>query len=133
VNPVTLAFVLGLLVAVWWLVRIRQKAAKEDARSKHRAPSANTQFHAVSIKITGPGCNAAREMSGRRFLANAAPKLPLPGCDILECKCRFIHHKDRRAGKERRSPFKPGGIGGGTGAYDSEQRGGEDRRRDEEY
>jgi hypothetical protein len=37
-------------------------------------------------------------MSGKRFLSGAAPKIPLPGCDVLDCKCRFIHHKDRREG-----------------------------------
>jgi hypothetical protein len=55
--------------------------------------------------------------------------LPLPDCDALECRCRFIHHKDRRAGRDRRSPFGPGGIGGHTGRYEQEQRKGTDRRK----
>jgi hypothetical protein len=72
---------------------------------------------------------AAREIDGRRFLATAAPRLPLPDCNALECNCRFIHHEDRRSGKERRSPFGPGGFGGGTGSFKTEQRQGGDRRK----
>lgn len=67
-------------------------------------------------------------MEGRRFLSTAAPKLPLPACDVLECNCRFIHHKDRRTGVERRSPFAPGGVGGISGKFEQEQRKGGDRR-----
>ena len=68
------------------------------------------------------------DMSGRRFLATAAPKLPLPECNVLDCNCRFAHHEDRRTHKDRRSPFGPGGSGGATGSFSSEQRDGVDRR-----
>jgi hypothetical protein len=120
--------VLALLIAVWWLMRKRRESAGENAATTIRRPAANAEFHAVSIKFSGRTCAAAREMTGRRFLATAAPKLPLNDCDVLECKCQFLHHKDRRANKDRRSPFGPSGLGGGTGAYDSEQRDGTDRR-----
>ncbi len=83
----------------------------------------------MSIKVTGTACEAAREMTGRRFLSAAAPKLPLPDCDVLDCNCRFVHHKDRRSGKDRRSPFSPAGFGGGTGKFQQDQRGGKDRRK----
>ncbi len=120
--------VLALLIAVWWFMRKRRESAGQNAATTIRRPAANTEFHAVSIKFSGRACAAAREMTGRRFLATAAPKLPLQDCDVLECNCRFLHHKDRRANKDRRSPFGPSGLGGGTGAYDSEQRDGTDRR-----
>ena len=128
-NPITMLLILALLAAVWWLVRKRREAAAEDAQADVRRPAANAQFHAVSIRFSGRACDAAKEMTGRRFLATAAPNLPLPGCDVLDCGCRFTHHKDRRAGRDRRSPFGAGGVGGGTGAYDSEQRQGNDRRQ----
>jgi hypothetical protein len=47
-------------------------------------------------------------MSGKRFLSGAAPRIPLPECDVLECKCRFVHHEDRREGDDRRNPFDQG-------------------------
>jgi len=95
------------------------------------AGATGSEFHAVSLKVTGTACDAAKAMTGRRFLAAAAPKLPLPDCDVLECSCRFVHHKDRRAGKDRRSPFSPAGCGGGTGRFKRDQREGKDRREDE--
>ena len=57
-------------------------------------------------KFTGNACTAAREMEGRRFLSSAAPRLPLPDCDVLDCGCKFAHHPDRRAKQDRRSPFR---------------------------
>ena len=129
-NPLTLFMIVALLVAIWWLVRKRrEKVSVEPRITQHRPGSSNTQFHAVSIKYSGKTCQAAMDMSGRRFLATAAPKLPLPECDVLECNCRFAHHEDRRTHKDRRSPFGPGGTSGATGSFSSEQRDGSDRRK----
>jgi hypothetical protein len=130
-NPFTMFLILAFLVAIWWLLKKRKEAAVEAPTSSVAQPtSGDSQFHAVSIKTSGPACKAAQEMSGRRFLATAAPRLPLPECDVLECNCRFSHHDDRRLNKDRRSPFTPGGIAGSTGSYSSEQRDGSDRRKD---
>ncbi len=128
-NPFTMILILGLLVAVWWMVRKRREGSSEVSSPKLRSKSSNSQFHAVSIKYSGRACEAAKNMTGRRFLATAAPKLPLPECDILECSCRFAHHEDRRTQKDRRSPFGPGGTTGSTGTFNAEQRAGSDRRR----
>ena len=68
-------------------------------------------------------------MTDKRYLSGAAPKLPLPNCTNLECKCRFVHHKDRREGEDRRNPFGQS-IASTTGTYKKEQRQGEDRRSD---
>ncbi len=127
-NPFTMILILGLLVAVWWLVRKRREGSQESSTTQLRPRTANTQFHAVSIKYENRACKAAQEMSGRRFLATAAPKLPLANCDILECTCRFVHHEDRRSHRDRRSPFGPGGTAGSTGSFNREQRDGSDRR-----
>lgn len=127
-NPLTIVLILLLLAASWWLLRQRRANSAEDAKPNVRGTSANTRFHAVSIKIGSRGCKAAKDMVGRRFLATAAPKLPLPGCDILDCNCKFAHHQDRRSRKDRRSPFPPSGLGGGTGSFETEQRA-KDRRK----
>lgn len=127
-NPFTMILILGLLVAIWWLIRKRREGSADVSRTQLQQKKASTQFHAVSITYAGRACDAAKNMSGRRFLASAAPKLPLPECDILECGCRFSHHEDRRSQKDRRSPFGPGGTSGATGSFDAEQRGGADRR-----
>ena len=123
-----LTLLLILLIAIWVLIRIRKSSGTDQTKTTVRAHKGNAVYHAVSIKLSGHVCKAAEEMRGRRFLSTAAPKLPLPGCDVLDCNCRFTHHKDRRAGKDRRSPFARGGFAGGTGKFKTEQRKREDRR-----
>lgn len=124
--------ILVLLAAVLLLLRMRKRAG-EAAKQVTTRPRRrkNTTYHAVSIRFESSACAAAKDMSGRRFLATAAPRLPLPGCDVLGCKCRFAHHDDRRTGKDRRNPFGPSGRLGATGQFEQEQRTGSDRRNSE--
>ena len=129
--------IIAIAILVALLIFVRKRSAADAARSvRPTRPAAGlsdtgTKFHAVSIRY-GPGaCEAARAMEGRRFLSNAAPKLPLPDCDASECRCRFKHHKDRRSGRERRNIWGQGLGGGATGQYPQEQRDGRDRRREE--
>ena len=128
-SIVAIALLIGLFVYT------RRRSSRENVRPDVRkspgtAPS--TKFHAVSIKYAPSACNAARDMEGRRFLSSAAPRIPLPECDAVECKCRFVHHKDRRAGKERRNPWGQGFGSSGTGNYREEQRMSGDRRKSDD-
>ena len=124
----TLAVILLLLLSIWWLMR-KRRASQDDAHTPvFRPRKKQTAYHAVSIKFRENACDAAKAMAGRRFLATAAPTLPLRDCDSLDCKCHFAHHDDRRSGQDRRSPFSPGQTIAGTGSYDVEKRKGEDRR-----
>ena len=124
----TLAVVLLLLLAIWWLLR-KRRAGQDEARNPTPRRSKKSAYHAVSIRFQPDACDAAKAMAGRRFLATAPPKLPLPECSVMKCRCRFAHHEDRRSGKDRRSPFAPTQTLTGTGAYQREQRAGGDRRR----
>lgn len=129
-NVPVMALLLILLLLVWLFIRRRQAAKSGVPKPVSHSSSSKTAYHAVSIKFSGNACNAARELEGRRFLSSAAPKMPLAECDVLECSCRFVHHDDRRAHKDRRSPFGPSGFGSATGSYKQEQRNGRDRRRE---
>ena len=84
-----------LLLIVWLFYRHRSKS-EEKQQPTSLKDTGNTAYHAVSIKLDGNACEAAKAMEGRRFLATAAPRLPLPECNGLECRCHFIHHQDRR-------------------------------------
>lgn len=135
-NLTVLALLAVALLAIWLSIRLRRGSRDNEPAPPPAAETTGSQFHAVSLKVGGTACDAAKAMTGRRFLSAAAPRLPLPNCDVLECNCRFVHHKDRRSGKDRRSPFSPAGYGSGTGRYESEQREGKERRRtksDEDY
>lgn len=120
--------ILAIVFLVWRSKRSTpQKSTPPGARPVKATPV--SEFHAVSIKYAASACLAAKRLEGKRYLSSAAPKIPLPDCDVLECKCRFVHHADRREGDERRNPYRAG-IAGETGKHEQEQRQGADRRKD---
>lgn len=121
----------GLLILALVLFFVRRKTQAPDKRPAAKKPAtagATEAFHAVSIKYASSACSAAKSLEGKRFLSTAAPRIPLPDCDVLECKCRFVHHKDRRQSEDRRNPYVPS-MGGGTGQHRQEQRQQPDRRK----
>jgi hypothetical protein len=118
-----------VLTITWLVVRIRRNKAAEKAESMPKF-SHTGQYHSVAIKYAEKACDAAKAMTGRRFLATAAPRLPLPECDYSKCTCTFAHYGDRRSGKERRSPFSAGSASGATGKHGAERRVRNDRRKE---
>lgn len=72
-------------------------------RSRPPAARRDTTYHAVSIVPGEDACEAARRFAGQRLLSRQAPPLPLPACDAAQCRCRFRHYQDRRAGPRRRN------------------------------
>ena len=119
-----------VLLVAWFFLHRRNRTAPSQ-ESERIDESGGTAYHAVSIKFDANACEAAKAMSGRRFLSSAAPRLPLPECNVLDCRCRFAHHEDRRSGKDRRSPFAAAGFRGGSGSFDRERRQSAGRRRDD--
>lgn len=95
-----------------------------------RKPEPDSKYHAVSLEFSGNACEAATAMKGKRILSSTAPRIPLPECAAAECKCRFIHHNDRRQASDRRSPYRQS-ITGDTGEYRKERRHRGDRRNDD--
>lgn len=125
----TLLSILLVLTVIWLVVRIRRNKAEVLAEQQPRVVDPKGAFHAVSLKYSENACTEAKQMTGRRFLASAAPRLPLPGCDVLECSCKFVHHNDRRNATNRRSPFGSAGASAGTGSFERERRELKDRRK----
>lgn len=131
-RTVLLLLVLGLLIAWYFYRQGLDKPGDRQDRRVSRVLKGGSRYHAVSIKPGAYACAAANDIAGQRFLASEAPALPLPECDAAECECHFTHHKDRRAGKDRRSPFTSGGFAAATGTFAGERRRGQDRRNDSE-
>ena len=122
----------GILILVLIFLLVLRKESEPKPRSSAARPAkltATTEFHAVSIKFASSACSAAKSLEGKRFLSSAAPRIPLPECDVLECKCRFVHYADRREADDRRNPYRAG-ISGDTGKYPEEQRKNPERRKD---
>ncbi|HRQ58158.1 MAG TPA: hypothetical protein PLN31_12125 [Azoarcus taiwanensis] len=78
-------------------------ALNSRVRERRISPAKRTfsPFHAVAIRPRGVGCEMAKALSGRRFLADEAPRLPLDHCDREDCRCMYVHFDDRRRGERR--------------------------------
>lgn len=125
--------IIAVIVLVAAYVLIRKRGARASVRPDQlnkKVAASDTKFHAVSLQFASNACDAAQNMKGRRFLSSAAPRIPLPDCDATECRCKFVHHKDRRSREDRRSPFGKGFGGGETGEHRIEQRQSGERRND---
>lgn len=61
-----------------------------------------TPFRAVSVRAGYISCEAAKQFGSKRFLADKAPRLPLPECNCETCNCSYVHYPDRRRGFDRR-------------------------------
>lgn len=109
--PIAILVVIAVAAAGFWLARRRRPAPdrrpvrgqKSVPGRKGEAPAqpSATGFGAVEIQMRHAACDAARALSGRRYLANEAPALPLPGCTAAQCKCSFVKLSDRRTEDRR--------------------------------
>ena len=57
------------------------------------------QRKTVSLKVPekSSACEFARVIAGRTFEPDAAPRLPLAGCGVIQCRCRYELFTDRRS------------------------------------
>ena len=126
---ISLLVVVALLGLLLFLRLTSKKNQERPPTTRLHTDQPEQTFHAVSIVYAQNSCQAAKDFEGRRFLSSAAPKLPLAECDVMECKCRFAHHQDRRKGSDRRNPYVNQFVGSETGAHKTEQRKIKERRR----
>ena len=125
-----LIVVLVFFAAVAWLIsRIRQGKVNVRDVSKPATLQSTSKYHAVSVKYSSDACDAAKAMTGIRILSSTSPRLPLPECDAAQCDCGFMHHKDRRSGEDRRSPFGSRSYMALAGNTQTDRRLVKDRRR----
>ncbi|MCR8923057.1 hypothetical protein NO559_09760 [Dasania sp. GY-MA-18] len=107
--------VLSVFVAVALLVTLNNKknvrapVTKNLQSHKHKTASPAEKakanpYHAISICCEQHACAAAVANQDKRYLAGEVPSLPLPGCAMMRCACRYQHHDDRRE-EDRRLSF----------------------------
>ncbi len=88
-------------------VAARTMKAKSAPTTTRVADSVHTGnapgIHAQVLHVPNPdrACEAARHYIGRTLDAATSPSLPLPGCGVVECRCRYERIANRR-GEERR-------------------------------
>lgn len=124
----SISIVVLLLVAVGIYRWRRPQSSDPTAASPDINLDGSGRFHAVSIRIGSNACEQARALHGTRVLVADAPNLPLQSCDVDDCRCRLVHHGDRRDGDDRRTPFQRG-FGGSAPRRQDDRRNQPDRRR----
>jgi hypothetical protein len=60
-------------------------------------------WHAVSIVRGRQSCAAIARITGKKWLSAEAPQIPIAGCTLKRCECRYRHHADRRSTDRRES------------------------------
>ncbi len=118
-----------LIVLVLWFKRNHAPSDKQPSPRRSGRASPDARFHAVSIEFASTACDAAKAMENQRFLSNAAPRIPLPECNVSECECRFVHYEDRR-GEDNRKKSDSQSLSDNTGEDENERRQRGDRRND---
>jgi len=77
--------------------RAKELLRQSEPETKAAAPrKAVSPYHAVAVVPGRHACAAANAIRDRRFLSREAPALPLTGCSVADCSCRYEHHDDRR-------------------------------------
>ena len=126
----TKLLILIVTLLVGWLYLRRRKDQAAATTVDRRQKSGSTAYHSVSINYGPMVCTAARELEGKRYLASAAPRFPLPDCDVTKCECRFDHYRDRRENQDRRSVFQSARQSAATGELHVERRNPKERREE---
>jgi hypothetical protein len=89
--------------------RQRSVARPSDIPVRTEAKGVETQM--LRVPDLNRACEAARHYVGRTLDAATAPKLPLPGCGVVECRCRYervvnLRRKERREASDRRDEIR---------------------------
>ena len=100
-NLVIIALIL-VACCFWCASEISLARLKKALDENADAPLFQPQFKCVVISICAHPCKKARDYQSKPILANAAPSLPLQGCNAITCKCSFLRYDDRRMGTDRR-------------------------------
>lgn len=88
-----------------WILRQKIGAQVRNAGRPIEHSRIGNPYHAVSIERGSKACAAARQMESKRYLSSEAPMLPVRGCTMTTCKCRYVHYNDRRSPRDRRVNF----------------------------
>lgn len=80
-----------------------KRRARNDEHVEPPAAAAEPPKHLAVEVIFNPGkcCAAVKAIAGQRLLVDRAPPLPLAGCDLGGCQCRYQRYDDRRTDLRR--------------------------------
>lgn len=103
---IALISLIGIVVAMQRLLGRSQTPNGSPSNARGARNSSRVKaYPAVGIRYNLLACRAVQKYYDQRFLARDAPTLPVPGCTVRPCPCRYVHYSDRRAGEERRAQY----------------------------
>jgi len=81
-----------------------QLASKKSSKASNAKPRPTHRCVVIEPGLTP--CKAIQAYAGQKILMDKAPTLPVQGCDVKRCECRFLRYDDRRMGPRRYSKMK---------------------------
>ena len=89
----------------------RPRSAARPSSTPIRTEAKGVETQMLRVPDLNRACEAARHYVGRTLDAATAPKLPLPGCGVVECRCRYervvnLRRKERREAIDRRDEIR---------------------------
>ena len=104
---IIIAIMLVCAATTYWLLKpaARIKGVRRVPAKGRGCDQQHSPYRAASITYGGCACASVKSLGNKRFLASKAPQVPLANCDSGKCQCRYIRHKDRRAGEDRRAAY----------------------------
>mgnify|MGYP000571269059 CR=1 FL=1 len=103
-DNLLILFLVIVLFSTWfWLY----KKTNKTLVSKQHEPSEvkiKSKYHGITIHQTSNACLSVKNIQGKRYLADEAPRLPIVGCSTMKCRCKYEDLDDRRSGEDRRYP-----------------------------
>ena len=101
------ALLLAIIVISRLLFPLADLTSESPERERRIGFDAGDPFHAVSIEPAEGCCAAVASIKVQRFLSEEAPSLPLADCASADCRCKYVHHADRRSGARDRRLGSP--------------------------
>lgn len=98
-----ISLAVALLIFAAIIVAIR-KWRRDSTQTTHSADAKVKTYAAVGIRYNLLACKSVQKYYGQRYLAQDAPALPVPNCNVRPCPCRYVHFADRRS-EDRRTEY----------------------------
>lgn len=86
----------------WYAMRESERRLKRLLESSEVA-LAKPSYRCVKIEAGQSACQHVQVLVAKPILVDDAPRLPLLGCNVAQCDCKFIRYDDRRSGEDRRT------------------------------
>lgn len=86
----------------WYAMRNAERRLNQMLEASESALT-KPSYRCVKIETGSQACQQVQMIQSKPILVNDAPRLPLMGCNVTQCDCKFLRFDDRRSGEDRRN------------------------------